>query len=109
MARQYFSHGVGLIPTPGRAKDVVPSVAATEAAVAVLEADGASPTQAHVNDLRAAWNTLSADVTAVNAAIASAAVVVEFDPAVVLNLNNLKKALDSIYAQVSGTNYLTQA
>lgn len=32
------------------------STAATEAAVAVLEADGVSPTQAHVTALRAAWD-----------------------------------------------------
>lgn len=35
-----------------------PSTAAVEAAVAVLEADGASPTQGHVNSLRAAWDAL---------------------------------------------------
>lgn len=34
------------------------SDAAVEASIAVLEADGAVPTQAHVNDLRALWNTM---------------------------------------------------
>ncbi len=33
---------------------------AFEAAVATLEADGASPTQAHVAALRVAWDTLQA-------------------------------------------------
>lgn len=35
-----------------------PSTSAVEAAVAVLEADGASPTQGHVNSLRSVWNAL---------------------------------------------------
>jgi hypothetical protein len=36
-----------------------------EAAVAVLEADGASPTQAHVNALRTVWNLLKTEQIAV--------------------------------------------
>lgn len=45
---------------------------AVEAAVATLEADGAAPTQAHVNALRTVWNTLVADgITAKAATVAA--------------------------------------
>lgn len=43
-----------------------PSQTATEAAVALLEADGATPTQAHVNSLRTVWNTLVTAIGTVN-------------------------------------------
>lgn len=44
------------------------AVTPVENAVALLEADGASPTQAHVTALRSVWNTLSAACTAQNGA-----------------------------------------
>lgn len=40
-----------------------PSRVATQAAVDVLVADGAIPTQAHVNDLVTAWNTFKTNLT----------------------------------------------
>jgi hypothetical protein len=40
-----------------------------DAAVAVLVADGASPTQAHVNTLNTAWTTLKANCATLNTAV----------------------------------------
>lgn len=42
-------------------------------AIAVLVADGASPTQAHVTTLNNAWTTLLASITALNASAADGA------------------------------------
>jgi|SRR5882672_2860840 len=82
------------------------SVTATEAAVAVLEADGASPTQAHVTSLRSAWNTLSAAVTASKAAVPAVDVQVIFSTS--LSRNQLRVALDAAYkAIVTGSSDLS--
>lgn len=43
-----------------------PDVTAVDTAVGVLVADGASPTQAHVNDLNTAWGTLKTAITTNN-------------------------------------------
>lgn len=66
------------------------------AAVTVLQADGASPTQAHVNTLIAALGTRPANTD----------VVVSFDAATVITLSTLKHALLRILKIVEGTNQL---
>lgn len=68
------------------------STAATEAAVAVLEADGALPTQAHVAALRVAWD---AYVTAAGLLTAAPTgnMVVLYDDAVITDGNKFKGAL----------------
>lgn len=70
-----------------------PSTAAVEAAVAVLLADGASPTQAHVNTLSAAWITLKALVDAVTTP-PTGNLVVLYDDAVITDGNRFKSSLD---------------
>jgi len=55
--RNTFSNNGGYSFASGSAA-AQPSTAAVEAAIAVLEADGASPTQGHVDSLRTVWNTL---------------------------------------------------
>lgn len=55
--RTTFANNGGFSYSSGSAA-AQPSTAAVEALIAVLEADGASPTQAHVNDLRAGWDLL---------------------------------------------------
>lgn len=68
------------------------STAATEAAVAVLEADGASPTQAHVVALRAAWD---AYVTAAGLLTAAPTgnLVILYDDAVLTTGNKFASAM----------------
>lgn len=78
----------------------VPDFATVTADVATLVADGATPTQGHVN-------TLNTDYTAL-AAATSADVVLIFDAAVVTNQNQLKAALQKILlAAASGIGGLT--
>lgn len=68
------------------------STAAVEALVAILEADGALPTQAHVNDLRAGWDLL---VTALglttNAPTGN--LVILYDDAVITDGNKFASAI----------------
>ncbi len=64
------------------------------AAVAVLVADGASPTQAHVNTLNSAHTTLAAAIAAAaTAAPGTANLTVSVDLAVVTTRNALRAAL----------------
>lgn len=79
---------------------------ATEAALAVLEADGASPTEAHVDDLRAAYDVLVADLATIRAewdllvtALAGVAVnpsgnvIVTYDDSVINTGNKFRAAM----------------
>ena len=68
-----------------------------EAAVAVLVADGVTPTQAHVNTAAAAWALLLA---AINVA---PNVVVDFDDAVVTSQNALRAAVAAALKDVAGS------
>ena len=69
--------------------------------VATLVADGATPTQAHVN-------TLNTDFTAFQAA-ATGSVVATIDKSAVTNLNQLKAALDRIFREAQQSNQFTVA
>lgn len=84
---------------------------ATEAAMAVLEADGASPTQAHVNTMRTAFNTTKADALAVsNTAVVAALgadVTLVFDPAIVLSITRMRRIFDAYLTQLQGSGTLT--
>lgn len=97
---------------------------AVEAAVAALEGDGASPTQAHVTALRGVWNTLKTDAAtaktataatkttsdALSAAAATTAVSSDvtllFNPATVVTRNALKTAVDALLRLVLGSDAL---
>src|SRR6266567_1737576 len=73
---------------------------AVEAAVATLEADAATPTQAHVTALRGVWNTLKLDIP-----IGGITVIV--DKSAITTRNQLKKALDAFALAMAGSNLLT--
>ena len=73
------------------------------AAVAVLVADGASPTQAHVNTLNTAWGLLATAIAAANTATAAANVVLDYDDAVVTTKNGLRAAVRRILHTVDGS------
>lgn len=89
------------------------AVAAVESDVAVLEADGASPTQAHVNDLRVTWDILvpliAAVVTASAAAQAdnSGKVVITIDEATVDTVTKLQKIFNAAKVAALGSGQLT--
>lgn len=80
------------------------------AAVAVLVADGASPTQGHVNTLNSAWGLLATAIAAASAATAAAKtaaapanVVLDVDTAVVTTQNGVRAALREILQAVRGS------
>lgn len=89
------------------------AVAAVESDVAVLEADGATPTQAHVNDLRATWDILVPLIAAVVTASAlgqtqaADAVIVTVDAAEIDTVSKLRKALNAIEVAALGSGQLT--
>ena len=74
-----------------------------DAAVTVLVADGASPTQAHVNTLKTAWDLLAAAIAAANTATAAANVVLDIDTAVVTTRNGVKAAVRDLLRAVEGS------
>jgi hypothetical protein len=76
-----------------------PSQAAVEAAVAVLEADGASPTQAHVTSLRAAWDTL---VTALGV-YGGGDALLDFNASTLTTQNAVRAALREFERAVAGS------
>lgn len=81
------------------------SKTAVNAAMATLQADGATPTEAHVDT---ADTALIAYVAAVDASLAASGaatggVQVTVDTAVITNLNKLKAALDAIYVRFAGS------
>lgn len=79
------------------------------AALAVLMADGASPTQAHVNTLNSAYGTLATDMANVatdQAAVAAAVVgnlVVQFDTSVIATQRLLAAALQKVLFDVKAS------
>lgn len=75
------------------------------AAVAVLVADAASPTQAHVTTLAAAYTTLAADIAA-NGAQVSGNVVVSFDTAVITTQRMLRAALEKVLFDIKSSDTL---
>lgn len=84
------------------------------AAVAVLVADGATPTQAHVNDLNTAWGLLETAIAATAAAAtagASAATaqnaILDIDVAVLTNQNAVRAAVRNILQSVAGSGLST--
>ena len=79
---------------------------AVEAAVAVLEADGASPTQAHVNSLRTVWNTMKADAIVAAATVPAGGVAVTIDLAQITTRTKLRAALDAVMFNLQGSNLL---
>lgn len=81
------------------AAGAIPSQAAVEAAVALLEADGASPTQAHVTALRGVWNTLVTGLNAHNTGDA----VLDIDNATLTSQSAVRAALRELQQAVAGS------
>lgn len=73
------------------------------AAVAVLVADGASPTQGHVNTLNTAWGLLAAAIANAATGAAAANVVLDIDASVVTTRNGVRAALRDIMRTVEGS------
>lgn len=80
------------------------------AAVAVLVADGATPTQAHVNTLNTAWGLLATAIAttktstaAAKAGVATKNVILDIDAAVVTTKNGVRAALRDIMRTVDGS------
>lgn len=73
------------------------------AAVAVLVADGASPTQAHVTTLNTAWGPLATAVAAANTASTAANVVLDIDTSVVTTKNGVKAAMRDLLRTLDGS------
>jgi hypothetical protein len=87
-------------PDPVNGATTATDQAAVEAAVAVLEGDGASPTQAHVNSLRTVWDALVLDISAVPA---SADVVISYNASTVVSRDTLRQALDAMLNMLPST------
>jgi hypothetical protein len=80
-----------------------------EAALAVLVADGASPTQAHVTTANNAYTTLKGDIDAIvtTGIVISADLTLMFDPAKVVTRTHLARALERLLRVVEGSDTLT--
>lgn len=90
----------------GLAADTVNSVstATVNTDVATLVADGAIPTQAHVNTLNTDWSALKAGIGAIPD---NTDVVLSFDAAVVKTNTVLRRALRALEKIVEGSAALT--
>lgn len=97
-----LANGAGFVMTAG-SSGPAPSQAAVEAAVATLEADGATPTQAHVTALRGVWNTL---VTGLNAHD-TADVVLDVNTANITTQTKLREALRQLNQVIAGSGLST--
>lgn len=100
--RTTFANNGGFAFSSGSAA-AQPATTDVEAAVAVLEADGATPTQAHVNDLRAAWDLL---VTALGV-YGGADALLDINTAVLTNQNAVRAALREFERTLAGSGLAT--
>ncbi|MGE3279681.1 MAG: hypothetical protein AB7H90_03515 [Alphaproteobacteria bacterium] len=85
---------------PVNASTVATTQAAVEDAVGVLEADAESPTEAHVDDLRTAWDLLVADIAAVPA---YRDVVISYEATAVVNRDILRQVVNRLIDQLPYT------
>ncbi len=89
---------------PVNGATTVADQAAVEAAVALLETDAATPTQAHVNALRTVWDALVLDIAKVPSV---ADVVVSVNASNVVTRSALRAALRQVEQIFEGSNALT--
>ena len=87
-------------PDPLNAATTAASQADVEAAVAVLEADGASPTQTHVNELRVVWDLLVTDIAPLPG---QSDVVISYNATTVVSRDTLRQAVDQLLASLPAT------
>lgn len=96
-----FSTSNGTLADPN---GTAPSTTTVAADIATLVADGASPTQGHVNTLNTDWGTFLTAYTSyaggVGALTANATFM--FDPAAVTNMNQLRAILREIEKVCAG-------
>lgn len=78
---------------PVNGATIATTQAAVAAALAVLVADGASPTEGHVTTLDAAYTALVADIAPLPA---NADVVISYNATTVVDLNALRQAVDEL-------------
>lgn len=95
---------IGHVVDPVNGATTAVDQAAVEAAVAVLEADAASPTQAHVNSLRTVWDALVLDISGVPP---SSDVVLSYNVVTVGKQSVLRRAVARLLEAVGATNDLT--
>jgi hypothetical protein len=105
----------GTVPAAANGTDAIAVKAATaaigktdtDAAIGVLVADGALPTQAHVTTAAAAWATLEGQIDTALAAAAvgsgSGDVLVTVNLANVATMNKLRKVLEAIVRAAEGS------
>lgn len=114
VARQAFKATLGTalisgLPTAsaGGAADIAVSVDTTAVAadVAALVADGASPTQGHVNTLATDWATLLAAVTAQQATV-TGDILVSIDTSVLNTGNKIKAAIHAVLQAIRNAGML---
>lgn len=85
--------------------------AAFTTALATLVADGASPTQAHVNAVNSAWTTYKADIdaaTAAGAAITPDMTLYIGSLANVSDINKVRRAFRALERLLEGSNIVAQ-
>lgn len=100
-----FAAGAGAV-TPASVSSGTASGTLTTnvaAAVAVLVADGASPTQAHVNTLNTAWGLLATAIAAANTATTAANAVLDIDTSVITTQNGVRAAMRELMQAVRGS------
>ncbi len=95
---------LGHVLDPVNGTTTVADQAAVEAAVALLEADTTTPTQAHVVALRTVWDALVLDIAGVPP---SSDVVLSYDITAVASRSVLRRAAAKLLQAVEATNDLT--
>ena len=91
----------GHVADPVNGATTASTQATVEAAVALLETDGASPTQGHVNSLRTAWDALVLNIAGRPAATD---VVLSYEVTNVGNRSVLKRAVAQLLDNAAGSN-----
>lgn len=84
----------------GWSPDLTAALAAVDADVAVLVADAASPTQAHVT-------TLNGHLTTLDAAAVAGHAILKVDKAQITNLSDLRKVFAALYAAATSSGEFT--
>ena len=101
---------IGSILTKGQAVGITAThAAAVNTDVATLVADGATPTQAHVNTLNTDWTAMKADMAALQTAITALTADISLyigSIANVADMNKLRSTLKAIVTTIQGSGLL---
>lgn len=100
------AHGIADVVQTVSSALVVADVATVDGEVATLVADGASPTQAHVDALNTDWGALKTDWDALLAGLpgvpTTADVVISFDASTVVTRSVLRRAVLRLLEAIEG-------